>query len=102
MITVKGGISIQRDTKPATDVCSSVRDRRRSSSPNQPASAATSRPSYPIYRGSARVVRMATAYSGTPTPKSRKLSAALITRAMAAKVSAVAANVACPARSALR
>jgi hypothetical protein len=35
------------------------------SSPNQPASAPTSSPSHPIQRGSARVVRMATAYSGT-------------------------------------
>jgi len=71
------------------------------SSPNQPASAPTSKPSHPIHRGSARVVRMATAYSGTTTPKPRKLlPAALVTRAMAAKVSAVAANVACPAGSA--
>jgi hypothetical protein len=68
------------------------------SSPNQPASVPTSRPSHPIHRGSARVVRMATAYSGTTTPKPRKLPAALVTRAMAAKVSAVAANVACPSR----
>jgi hypothetical protein len=68
------------------------------SSPNQPASAPTSRPSHPIHRGSARVVRMATAYSGTTTPKPRKLPAALVTRAMAAKVSAVAASVACPSR----
>jgi hypothetical protein len=66
------------------------------SSPNQPASAPTSRPSHPIHRGSARVVRMATAYSVTTTPKPRKLPAVLVTRAMAAKVSAVAASVACP------
>jgi len=68
------------------------------SSPNRPSSAPTSRPSHPIHRGSARVVRMATAYSGTTTPKPRKLPAALVTRAMAAKVSAVAASVACPSR----
>jgi hypothetical protein len=37
------------------------------SSPNHPASARTSKPSHPIHRGSARVVRMATAYSGTTT-----------------------------------
>jgi hypothetical protein len=37
MITVKGGISIQRDTKPATDAYSSVRDRRRSTRLVQPA-----------------------------------------------------------------
>ena len=70
------------------------------SSPNQPASAPTSRPSHPIHRGSTRVVRMATAYSGTTTPQPRKFQAALITRAIAAKVSAVTASVACPARSA--
>ncbi len=44
----------------------------------------------------ARVVRMATAYSGMTTPKPRKLPAALATRAMAAKVSAVVTSVACP------
>ena len=51
------------------------------SRPSHPASAPTSRPSHPIHRGSARVVRMATAYSGTTTPKPRKLPAALVTRA---------------------
>jgi hypothetical protein len=66
------------------------------SSPSQPASAPTSRPSQPIHRGSTRVVRMATAYSGTTTPQPRKLPAALLTRAMAAKVSAVAPSVAFP------
>jgi hypothetical protein len=50
------------------------------SSPNQPANAPTSKPSHPIHRGNARVVRMATAYSGTTTPKPRKLPAALVTR----------------------
>ena len=65
------------------------------SKPNHPASAPTRRPSHPIHRGSVRVVRMATAYSGTTTPKPRKLPAALVTRATAANVSAVAASVAC-------
>jgi hypothetical protein len=63
-------------------------------SPNHPASAPTSRPSHPIHRGNTRVVRMATEYSGTTMPKPRKLPAALETRAMAAKVSAVAPRVA--------
>ena len=49
------------------------------SSPNHPASAPTSRPSHPIHLGNARVVRMATAYSGTTAPKLRKLPAALVT-----------------------
>ena len=70
------------------------------SSPSQPASAPTSRPSQPIHRGSTRVVRMATAYSGTTTPQPRKLPAALLTRAMAAKVWAVAPSVAFPPGSA--
>ena len=37
-------------------------------------------PSQPIHRGSARVVSMATADSGTTTPRPRKLPAALVTR----------------------
>jgi hypothetical protein len=57
------------------------------SSPNHPASALTSRPSYPIHRGNARVVRMATAYSGTTTPQFRKSPVALVTRVMAAAAS---------------
>src|SRR5215213_11560308 len=64
---------------------------------DHPASAPTSRPSHPIHRGNARVVRIATAYSGTTTPQPRKLPAALVTRAVAAKVSAAAASVACSA-----
>jgi hypothetical protein len=46
------------------------------SRPNQPASAPTSRPNHPSQRGSARLVRMATAYCGTTTPQPRKLPAA--------------------------
>jgi Domain of unknown function (DUF222) len=54
------------------------------------------RPSHPIHRGSARVVRMAAAYGGTTTPKPRKLPGSVGHQAMAARVSAVAARVACP------
>ena len=43
------------------------------SSPSHPANPPTSRPSHPIHRCSTRVVRMATAYRGTTTPKLRKL-----------------------------
>jgi hypothetical protein len=70
------------------------------SSPNKPVSTPSSNPSQPIQRGSARVIRTATVYSGTTTPQPRKLPAALVTRAGDAKVSAVAASVACPAESA--
>ena len=49
------------------------------SSPNHPARTPTSRPSQPIHRGSARVVRMATAYSGMTTPQPTKFPAALVT-----------------------
>jgi hypothetical protein len=41
-----------------------ITDDGRLSDPNHPASAPTSSPSHPIHSGSARVVRMATAYSG--------------------------------------
>jgi hypothetical protein len=70
------------------------------SSPNKPVSTPSSKPSQPIQRGSARVIRTATVYSGTTTPQPRNLPTALVTRARAAKVSAVAASVACPAGSA--
>jgi hypothetical protein len=70
------------------------------SSPNKPVSTPSSNPSQPIQRGSARVIRTATVYSGTTTPQPRNLPTALVTRARAAKVSAVAASVACPAESA--
>jgi hypothetical protein len=89
----------KKPMKPMLEIAA-ITDDAGLSSPNHPASAPTSRPSHPIHRGNARVVRMATAYSGTTTPKPRKLPAALVTRAMAAKVSAVAASVACPAGSA--
>ena len=69
------------------------------SSPNKPVSTPSSNPSQPIQRGSAQVIRTATVYSGT-TKQPRNLPAALVTRARAAKVSAVAASVACPAGSA--
>ena len=64
------------------------------------ASRPTSRPNHPIHRGSARVLRMAAPYIGTTTPQPRKLPAALVTRAVAANVSATAASVACPPGSA--
>jgi hypothetical protein len=89
----------KKPMKPMLEIAAITDDAGRSS-PNHPASAPTSRPSHPIHRGNARVVRMATAYSGTTTPKPRKLPAALVTRAVAAKVSVVAASVACPAGSA--
>ena len=81
----------KKPTKPMLEILA-IADDAGLSSPNHPASAPTSRPSHPIHRGNACVVRMATAYSGTTTPKLRKLPAALVTRAAAAKVSAVAAR----------
>jgi hypothetical protein len=70
------------------------------SSLNHPASNPTSRPNQPIHRGNARVVRIATAYSGTTTPQPKKIAGS-VGHQVAAKVSAVAAaSAACPAGSA--